>query len=186
MRIALDVDGVLANAIPLWIELCNTQHGTALSLGQATQWEFWRPFGISRPEFFRIFSAVWQNWRRLEPTEPTIGAKVDRLRQFGPLDIVTGRTRDTFDYVHRWLSAHGIQYDRFVPVPSMLRKAALPYEVFIDDAPEVAMGVAARRRQVLLYDQPWNREVPDSTHIARVRGLDEAHLRLATWDATSP
>lgn len=178
MQIALDVDGVLANVMPLWIELCNQRFRSNLTMSDATTWNFWRAAGISKADFFRVFSETWRNWRRIEPTESEIVRKVKLLESVGEVDIVTGRTPDTLSYVRCWLQARNIRYRRFVAVPSRISKASLPYSAYVDDAPNVVEAVARAGKWALLYDQPWNRDVAVGEKIIRVNGLLDAASKL--------
>jgi len=174
VRIALDVDGVLADVMPLWLELYNSNYGAQLTFENLTTWDFWMPAGIPRSTFYRIFSQAWRLWRKIPPTEENLGEKVQALMRKGRVDIVTGRSRDTVQHVKHWLSHHHITYNNFVAVPSTRSKAKLDYTIYIDDAPRVAVAVAKKGGRIALYDQPWNRNVQESETIVRVMNLTEA------------
>lgn len=174
ISIALDVDGVLADVMPVWLRLYNHKYGAQLTIRDVTKWNFWMPAGIDRSTFYRIFSQAWNLWREILPTEERLEEKVLALMEKGRVDIVTGRSRDTVPHVKKWLLHHQIAYNNFITVPYTKQKASLAYSVFIDDAPGVAISVAKKGGHVALYDQPWNRDVQEGEVIVRVKNLTEA------------
>ena len=179
LRIALDVDGVLADTMRLWIRLWNREKGQKLSYEDLVEWDFWKKLGISSDEFMRIMNKAWRMWREIPPTEPDLAEKVARIKSFGRLDILTARPRETEKYTLRWLEAHRIPFDEYVWIESSRLKASLDYDAFIDDSPLIVDGCVIRRRLLLLYDRPWNRRVPEGRHVRRIKSLDEAYHILA-------
>lgn len=179
LRIALDVDGVLADTMRTWISLWNRSSDRKLSYEDLSEWDFWRRLGISSGEFMRLMNEAWRLWRRIPETEPNLSEKVSRLKSLGKLDILTARPRGTEKYTLKWLEAHRIPYDDYVWIESSRLKASLDYDAFIDDSPLIVDGCVIRRRLLLLYDRPWNRRVPEGRHVRRIKSLDEAYHILA-------
>lgn len=178
IRIALDLDGVLANTMALWIKLWRRRTGQELGFEELVEWDFWRRLGITESEFMRIMNDAWRLWRQLPPTEPGLSEKVSKLRTLGRVDIVTARPEETEEYVFRWLQHHRIPFDDYVRMENSRAKLRLGYDVYIDDSPIVAEEASARRMRVLLYDQPWNRGVGENFYVRRVRGLEHAYRLL--------
>lgn len=110
--------------------------------------------------------------------EGSIGEKVSRLSSFGQVDIVTGRTLDTVEFVKKWLKLHKVTYDNFVSVSSSGEKAGLNYDVYIDDAPDLAWKVIGTQRYLMLYDHEWNRGIEDNIFVSRIRNLSEAYEKI--------
>ena len=176
LRISLDVDGVLADTIRLWIRLWSKKSGQRLDYEDVIEWNFWRGLGITSEEFMELMRMAWRMWRDLPPTEPNLSEKVARLRTLGRVDIVTARPRDVEKYTLLWLEAHGISFDDIVWIRSSGMKARLDYDVFIDDSPLLVDGCMLRTRILLLYDRPWNRNIScESEFVRRIRSLDEAY-----------
>lgn len=176
LRIALDVDGVLADTMRLWIRLWNRRSGMKIGYEDLVEWDFWRRLGLTSGEFMELMRDAWRMWRELPPTEPNLSEKVARLRTLGRVDIVTARPRDAERYTLLWLEAHRIPFDDIVWMRSSRVKASLDYDVFIDDSPHLADGCALRAKILLLYDRPWNRGVAEDCRlIRRIRSLDEAY-----------
>lgn len=174
MRISLDLDGVLADTIRLWLDLYREQTGRRLSKEEVNDWDFWRRLGFTEREFYESFMGVWRHWERIPPTEPDLAGKVAALRRLGVVDIVTVREPETVKAAKAWLNRQGVIYQRLVVVPPPRSKVDYPYDVYIDDSPNVVLEAVRRGRRALLYVQPWNHRVPDGAGVVRVKSLKEA------------
>ena len=98
-----------------------------------------------------------------------IGEAVGRIRRFGRVDVVTGRSQGTVQAALAWLQEHKVPYDTFVRTASTRAKAKLSYDVFIDDSAELmSLIVSSLDRFGILYTQPWNRKAGDMRRIFRV------------------
>jgi uncharacterized HAD superfamily protein len=173
MKIALDVDGVLADIILVWINEYNKKYGKSISKETIRHWDFWRELGVDKDEFYYQLSNCWSQWKEVPPMEKDIANAVNELHSVGTVDIVTARDHASTKYVINWLEHNSIKYNEYVAVPDGRDKANLDYDVFIDDSPHNAVRMASRDRNVLLYDQPWNKSV-DDTKIVRIKRLAEA------------
>jgi len=169
VKIGVDLDGVLAEAMIVWCDLYNKQYGGALRLEDINAWEVWKTFKIPRDQFFRLLDNAWLDWERMPPTEENVGEQVKLLREFGTVDIVTGRSFRTVSQAKKWLKAHAVPYDRFVRTESTLAKINLNYDVFIDDSPKLMELIASRSTALgILYTRPWNRDTQMPTVVRRV------------------
>ncbi|MCS7117310.1 MAG: hypothetical protein NZ957_00790 [Thaumarchaeota archaeon] len=178
MRIALDLDGVLAGTMYVWLRIWNAERLPLLTYESIDEWDFWRRLGITEREFSEIFSRAWSRWREVPPAEEGLREKVRRLSEIGTVDVVTGRPREDGRHIRSWLELHGIEYRALVI--SVSKKAELGYDVYIDDSPRLAEELAGRKGLLLLRDQPWNRSVPDNSRVRRIRGLHDAVAVLTT------
>lgn len=181
MKIALDLDGVLADTMRVWVTLWNKKGKKKIRFEDITSWDFWKGLNITSDEFNLIFNTVWKFWDKIPPTEEMIDEKVRRLNKLGHVDIVTGRTLDTAEEAKMWLNSYDIEFRNFIIVPPEKGKWELNYDVFIDDAPNVAMGAIKMEKYVLLYDRPWNRDVKPVGKIVRITSLSEAVDILLNW-----
>jgi uncharacterized HAD superfamily protein len=169
LKIAVDLDGVLAEAMIGWCELYNQRHGQSLSLEDIRAWDVWKIVNIQRDEFFRILDDAWAQWERIPATEENVGEQVKLLRECGTVDVVTGRSAQTVASAKKWLKANSIPYDRFVRTESTLAKIRLDYDVFVDDSPTLMQLIASRSMALgILYTRPWNRDAQIPTVARRV------------------
>ena len=94
MKIALDVDGVLADVILSWINHNNSIR-PHISKNQVTDWEFWKKFDINPFDFYSELSSCWKNWKSIPTTEKNLSDITKNLSKLGEVDIVTARTPST-------------------------------------------------------------------------------------------
>lgn len=176
MKIALDVDGVLADVIQSWLIYSNKIRNN-ISKDEITNWDFWKKFKINRYDFYEELSTCWQNWNTIPPTEENLSEITKNLSTIGQVDIVTARELSTDSFVKNWLKHHDITYHNYVSVIDGPLKADLDYDIFIDDSPLNAIKFLERKKNVLLYSQPWNQNISDSK-IQRIFRLSEVVEKL--------
>jgi len=172
MKIALDVDGVLADVIKSWLDYSNTIR-PKISKHDITDWDFWEKFKINRYDFYAELNSCWKNWNSIPPTEENLSSITKNLSKIGQVDIVTARERSTDSFVKNWLSHYNISYDNYVSVIDGPMKADLDYDVFIDDSPLNALKIIQNDKKVILYSQPWNKHISEH-RIHRISNLSEA------------
>jgi len=172
MKIALDVDGVLADVIQSWLNYSNSIRGK-ISKHEITDWDFWKKFEINRYDFYAELSSCWKKWDSIPPTEANLSSITANLSELGQVDIVTARERSTDSYVKNWLEHFDISYDNYVSVIDGPMKADLDYDVFIDDSPLNALKIIKQNKKIILYSQPWNQLITEK-QIYRVSNLSEA------------
>jgi hypothetical protein len=172
MKIALDVDGVLADVIQSWLNYNNSIRQEILK-HEISDWDFWKKFKINRYDFYAELSSCWKNWLSIPPTENNLSSVTKSLSEMGQVDIVTARERSTDFFVKNWLSHYNISYDNYVSVIDGPMKAELDYDVFIDDSPLNALKIIQQKKKIILYSQPWNQHVLED-QIHRVSNLSEA------------
>jgi uncharacterized HAD superfamily protein len=169
LKIAVDLDGVLAETMIVWCDLYNKRYGAALTLEDIHGWDVWKIVHIPRDRFFRLLDDAWLDWEKIPPTEPNVGEPVELLRQVGTVDIVTGRSVRTISQAKEWLKAHEVPYDRFVRTESNLAKINLDYDVFVDDSPELMELIGSRSTALgIVYTRPWNRDTQMPPVVRRV------------------
>jgi len=174
LRIAVDLDGVLANTMAACCDIINRKHSTHFEVSSFIRWNAWEIANITPDEFFRTLDQAWFDWRTIPPTEKDLAEKVGRLREFGRVDIVTSRSPETTAAAKAWLEAQEIHYGSFVRTNSGMDKLDLSYDVFIDDSPDLMLGLRSKPgRYGILYTQPWNKELPTMPRICRVDSWDK-------------
>ncbi|MEM4611343.1 MAG: hypothetical protein QXS95_01180 [Candidatus Nitrosocaldus sp.] len=176
MKIAVDVDGVLADIISVWLTYYNERHDSSLSKEQIQRWDFWKSIGYSAERFYSELATCWKEWHKVPVMEDGIANSIATLRSLGKVDIVSAQMAK--DYVKMWLDHNKIIYDDYVSVTRGVDKADLAYDAFIDDSPINAERISSMGKLVLLYDQPWNRYLEDGRYIVRVKSMDEVRKVL--------
>ncbi|WP_316506670.1 5' nucleotidase, NT5C type [Nitrosopumilus sp.] len=171
MKIALDVDGVLADVIQSWLHYNNSIR-KEISKSDITSWDFWKKFQINRYDFYHELSLCWKDWGSIPPTEKNLSSVIKDLSKLGQVDIVTARESSTDPFVKKWLDHHNIPYDNYVSVVDGPIKADLAYDVFIDDSPLNALKFVENSKKIILYSQPWNQHISE-IQVQRVSNFSE-------------
>jgi 5'(3')-deoxyribonucleotidase len=178
MRIAVDLDGVLANSMKAWLKIWYEEKGQLIKFEELDDWFFWKKLNINEEDFARILNKAWKRWIEIPPTEDRIGEKVCRLKTLGEVDILTARPKNTEKYALKWLNYYGVRFNRYVWARNSEAKAKLGYDVYIDDSPYMVEVLKDTGKILLLYSQPWNRSVQENVNVIIVKNLDEAYFHL--------
>jgi len=170
LKIAVDLDGVLAESMLVWCERANKEFGTRLRIEDIDSWSWWKRTPISKDDFYRILDESWDEWSAIPATEPDIAEKVSRIEKFGDLDIVTGRSKRTVEAARSWVDSQKIPYRRFVRVLGWRDKIFLNYDVYIDDAPDLMPLISQNPTAWgILYERPWNRSVEKMPKVLKAK-----------------
>ena len=172
MKIALDVDGVLADVIESWLSY-NNKIRPIISKSQISEWDFWKNHDINKFDFYNELSICWKSWENIPPTENNIASATKQLSNIGTVDIVTARDDSTHDDVKNWLKLHNIDFNNYVGVLEGVEKSKLDYDIFIDDSPLNAKSMLEQGKSVILYSQPWNLSFEDK-RATRIHELKSA------------
>jgi len=81
LKIALDVDGVLADVIESWLIYSNKIR-PSISKDDITNWDFWKKFKINRHDFYEELTSCWKNWNSIPPTEDNLSIILDHNFNF--------------------------------------------------------------------------------------------------------
>ena len=191
VRVAVDLDSVLAQTVPAMLRVYNATYQTSYTKTDITDYsagnvlpELQR-LGKSKGKsmFFRLLDKAWEDWQSIEP-EPGAIEAVRRMKDAGlQIDIVTGRSTTPRDILELWLRQHGIPYDNLIVAeakPGEERRTSelktdLPYDIFVVDNPFMAKAIAGQPDKfLLLFDQPWNVGIVESENVVRVHGWPDA------------
>lgn len=160
LRLAIDLDGVVADFNAGWISRYNAQFGTALSPDDVVMWD--------APTELTHFADMGQFWRWartsgdgasifrvLDPYPGAIDA-LHRLAVRHDLVVLTTKPRFAVDDTHEWLTEHRVPSTEVHIVDD---KATVDCDVYLDDADHNLEQLLARRPNatVCRYVRPWNR-----------------------------
>ena len=197
MRIGVDIDDVLVDALPHFLAAFNARFAKAVPLEEA-DWGIFRAFPEIPATDRRAFWKTLEEERFLfqRPVHPEAVAAINRLRDLGhDLFLVTGRLpwhrAPTLD----WLTSQGLGEaftDLLVrelqrPREEHKREAAtaLRLEAFVEDERGTAEALVTLPLTVFLLDRPWNRG-PALPGLKRVRDWAEILGRLTTVSGAVP
>lgn len=189
MKIGIDLDDVLADSLPHYLQAFSRRFGLTIGLANAA-WQISDRFPqIPRQEAHEFFTELMEaGFFSSRPLLPGAKEGVDRLAQDGHrLFIITGRAPRDEALTRSWLTQVGL-LSRFEAVIHRAREpvgrhksgaaSELRLDLFIEDELAVATDVAKTAIQVLLYDHPWNQGALPG-NVRRVHSWTEALRRIA-------
>ncbi len=192
MRVALDVDGTLAQSYEQMIAQWNREKNTNFTINDATTDNFGRIIGMTPEDFRRHYNAAWtENWREISAS--ATAGEMRRFMASMEVDLVTSRPPETLEGLNNWLSLKfpGIKFNIVISGPKA--KFGLDYDVYIEDGDTLAEAFVENagktKKRLLLVSAFCNRERDYERYegITRVESLSEAiGLLLSDSTARSP
>jgi len=194
LRIGIDVDDVLAESLPGYLEAFRQRFGHEVKIEEAA-WEIFRRYPeISATQMWGFFSELEaSDFLGTRPLYPEAVEAVRTLSASGHrLFVVTGRLSQHREHTRRLLERAGLLgvFEELVhrdgePAPEyktrMVRELRL--DLLIEDELHVALAAAAVPIPILLFDRPWNQgELP--VGITRVTDWSQV-LHLIAAQASS-
>ena len=188
MKIGIDLDDVLADSLPHYVQALNRRFGLSIDLADAA-WRIVDRFPqIPRREAHSFFSELIEDgFFSSRPLLPGAKEAVESLAEEGHrLFIVTGRGPQDVPVTKGWLRDvrlltcfEAVVHRARDPVGRHKSGAVseLQLDLFIEDELAVAIAVAQTAIPVLLFDRPWNQgALPDT--MQRVRSWTEVLTQI--------
>jgi uncharacterized HAD superfamily protein len=182
LRIGIDVDDVLAESLPGYLEAFRRRFGREVRIEEAA-WEIFRRYPVISP------TQMWGFFSELEATDflgtrpvyPDAVKAVKALAAGGhQLFVVTGRLTQHQDHTRRLLQRAGL-LEFFEELVHREDEAASDYkprvarerglDLLVEDELHVALAAVQVPMPVLLFDRPWNQG-----------DLPPGVTRVAAWD----
>jgi len=175
MKIAVDVDGVILTMIPKVCEIYNETFKTNYAKEEVKQWEFFKDWNISEESMYKIFDEVYENSHTLSLIDENAPHVLKKIVNKHNVDLVTARNLRFESNLIKRLNTLNIKerthYENIIHVEAKPydSKLTLDYDVFIDDNPNLVSAIRKYgNKKLLLYDQPWNKNLQDNEKVNRV------------------
>lgn len=175
MKIAVDMENVLADPKTWFLEVYNDRNGTAYTIADVDHWD-WVQTEIEFDEFMETIDEGWRSYHdEINPLGEDIGKSLRELSALPDVtvDIVTARTGVESE-MRAWLERHGAtEYEEFLSIEPFETKATLGYEYYIDDNPKLAADLQAHQTQFLVT-WPWNQSARDHPRTVPIGNVSDA------------
>lgn len=165
MRIAVDIDGTLAQTHEVFLEELERREGVSHELEDLQSWEF-ENVDFSVEKFHRI---ARENWRKrdIPLTEQDIPEHLRALREHASrIDVVTARDDIPKSELRDWLNSKNVPFDS---LKVSNEKTSMKYDYLIDDSPNYLRS----EMKVLLYHRPYNRHAELGGKDKRLRSFSK-------------
>ena len=167
LKIGVDLDNVLAETGHFVAALVREHHNPNFNIRDWTKWHLTDCTELTHPQQEHLFSILHQQIRELNVVPDAVTA-LHSLNEHH-IHIITHRPAGTEGDTNAWLLSNEIPHHRLT-VCNDKTVYANQLDLLIDDSPEIAVKMADAGTPVLLFDQPWNRDLPRHPLITRVFG----------------
>ena len=177
MRIGVDIDGVVSDSYPVWLQELNRHYGKNIAV--VDNYDMHLVFNVPSEDMNNFF--VRNVERLLMMPQPVVGAKEGLetlLREGHEVIYVTARTPEQKDVTVRWFTKYDIPHEHervlfsgFKSKVDLIQQWGI--EIFIEDYQVNAKAIAEIGVPVFLLDTSYNREKPLSIGITRCHSWNE-------------
>jgi 5'(3')-deoxyribonucleotidase len=173
MRVALDMDSVVAETTEAMIVWMKEKHNVVFKKSDVTDWDWVQhKYDLSTPEVVKMFAEIWgERWESVPPTEPDIEKKVLKLADLSEVTIVTSASPEQMVGKLKWLYKYDLKNIPVLVVPYGKTKESLPYHIFVDDRDDTIERVSKAGKIGVLYDQPWNQTCKVGFRVKSLNGV---------------
>ncbi|OPY55971.1 MAG: 5' nucleotidase, deoxy (Pyrimidine), cytosolic type C protein (NT5C) [Pelotomaculum sp. PtaU1.Bin035] len=165
MRVGVDIDGVLADSLPLWVHELNRYFKRNKQVEEVHLFDLINTFEITPSE---LMAFLEQRGRFLMSGPcPVKGAVyyLSMIKKYHKIFIVTARKEAYKEETQGWLQRYGVPYDKLLLLGSYNKKEACMrngLDVMVEDTLEVGLEIITAGIPVILMDAPYNRgNLPD-------------------------
>lgn len=188
-KIAVDIDEVLAEFIPSYLQFYNLRNGTNFNIQDIFSFNLWESLGIEREEAVKIVFEFYGSdfFKRIKPIPFSVEA-ISKLSEKNHPSIITSRPEsvreETIEWTHKYFPGMFREFhftNQFSNNGAKKNKSDFcienGYSLLIEDNASYANECARRGIDVFLMEQPWNRKTLHPK-IVRVRNWNEIQRRL--------
>lgn len=189
MKIALDLDDVLADFTSALMKFYHTKYGKKVSLQDIKIWDWRLYWGISREEAIRRVDEFHEG-HSLTEVLPVGGAAESisyLLERKHSLYVITNRPIRFNTLAKSWIKSflktdaipiiHAGDFHKHQAATKSEICRELGISLLIEDSGETALDCANQGIKVILFDKPWNSNFSHS-NIFRVSGWTEAISKI--------
>lgn len=169
MRIAIDLDGTLADTRREFIREYNRRKNSSISLKDFQTYYFEdAPFTLK--QFHNIARENWKT-KNIPLTDEKLPDHLKKIAKHHEIDIVTARSDIKKRKLIEWAETKEIPFNSFIVDK---RKTHLDYDMLIDDCPEyIGQGM-----KILLYHRHYNRNATLSDNSLRVKDFEQVREHI--------
>lgn len=165
MRLGIDLDGVTFQFEKAFKPIAAARLGiNPNDIPDASDWNWYEHLGIDAAGFNQLLADAVAHDNLFAEGDPVPGA-VSALRHLArnhDIVIVThrnlaGHTAKAEAATRQWLTAHRIPFHELHLTGN---KVAVHTDIHLDDSPAVNADMRAAGRRHVVFDQPWNQDLP--------------------------
>jgi len=170
LRIGVDIDNVIAQFVPAYLERHNKKHRTNFTIYDIKSYYLCDWLNIPEEEIVKnIFEMqVGGEYMLLKPV-PNVSKYINILKEKGH-EIILITNRVNADDTILWLKIQNVHFDKLFTIKSkswILDLLHLDY--YIEDNPNNAYTANKKGIKTIIFNQPWNRMVKETDTMKRAK-----------------
>ena len=168
LKIGIDIDGVIADLVSAMLPTLSEISGYSVTHADITEYDIGKALKIEG-QMACVWKAVYDDAFLINV--PAIKGALDGLNRISnhTIILITGRPMETQIATEQWLKNKLIKYDRLIFSQQGKHIYCDDIDMFIEDQYEEAYNMVAAGIPTILFNQPWNQRLVDSSNIQRVR-----------------
>ncbi|MCG9966485.1 hypothetical protein L9W92_00235 [Pelotomaculum terephthalicicum JT] len=168
MRVGVDIDGVLADSLPLWVRELNRFFNKNKQVEEVHLYDIIQTFNIT-PVELKAFIEQRGRFLMSAPCPVKDAAHyLSRIKKYHNIYIITARKEVYRRETQAWLQQYGMLYDELLLIGSYEKDDTclkIGLDVMVEDTLEVGLKLSAVGIPVILIDAPYNRgDLPELIH----------------------
>ncbi len=157
MNLGFDIDGVIANFTQPLLEVIKENYGLNLKIKDIYTFDLNIVLGITKNEGTQL---IHQTLKKDLPLNKGAKETLEKLSREGHnIYLLTGRYDFLRDITQSWLKEKGVTYTHLhmLNIGEKYLADIQPMDLIVEDSLEDALEWSQKVKNVLIYDQPWNR-----------------------------
>lgn len=184
MNICIDIDGTMTTK-DYYIPFFNRFFNKNISFEDMKVYDLSKVYGVSEGDIRKFYNLMGARMHASASIQPHVSETILKWRKRHKVSIVTARLKEQEPITVTWLEKYGLSQ---IDLHSLGKSEKLEFsktlhcDLFIEDHPIESLRLAEEGIQVLLMDNPYNRQVIHS-NINRVNDwyeIDSYVERLET------
>jgi len=180
LRVGVDIDGVLADSLPLWVAEMNDYFKKNRQLEDIRLFDLCTVYEVTEEEVLRFMQLKGRELMIKPPPMEGAVFYLQEIKKHHEIYIVTARDPCYEEETRWWLQKYGLLFDNLLLLGSHAKQGAClecKLNILVEDTLEVSLRVSAAGVPVILLDAPYNRS-PLPELIIRKRSWAEIYQVL--------
>lgn len=160
MHIGIDLDNTILDATSAHLRYFNEESGKSFTPDDVDDFYLYRMYGWSKEERDRIYFKLGHHIHKNSLPLPGAMEVLQRLYGVHTITFITARPALFHNVTVEWLHFYHVRYHQIAFTEEKFQECQRAgVDVLIDDGPHYAEEFVRMNKPVILYDQPYNRNV---------------------------
>jgi uncharacterized HAD superfamily protein len=185
MHLGIDLDNTILDATSAHLHYYNMVSAQKFSPEDVTDFYIYRIYGWDNAERDRVYHLYGHDIHWNSSPLPMAIEELQLLYNYHTISFITARPHIFSNITLDWLKHHNIRYHNIIFTEDKLRECnKLHVDLLIDDAPHYAEEFSRLNKPVILYDQPYNRNV-NNEFVFRANNWTEVVKHIKDFECSS-